>query len=606
MKKNYLFLIATLMLNTLIFAQTVTLTPTAVNSTNVNSGPINLASVPNSTISLNVKVDIPSNVAVSDYGTLKIYYSNSNVLNANVALGGDTGTLFFGGGRTASRSIVINLLWSDFSTSGGFIFAEYKNPAGTAYRSSNIAVIKNSSMTSGTTLNPPADAPNPTKIPNTLCCNQTVRLGDKPQLITGSKFLNPYANEPYGINSRWETKGNPNTNRKADFINQTLSIDYLTTLENFTVTRSLGYVYGNEYPNKSNTVTITVVPSPILTNNIMTNDTPNSDGMYELSSVKTLNLYGFASMINLNMLQDPNHTNQRGDDIVNVDSYKWEYKDNRLYSNPWITIANENNGDINFSAPSQIPNSEDINYLVRRIAIYKNVSRVSNEMKILVRALRFNNTICCDQILKIQSETSFENPSIITGSNSNIDYSIEDGVPFTVNSITYQWQSQSIERDYPSSPWTDIPNATSKDYLPNQPLIAVSDRRSPRKYIFQTTYKYRRIAKLNYSFRTNKLITKTVSSYSNEATLDGTASVPFIGLYPNPASSIINIEATVDITNSKVTISNVAGNTVNSNNFSIINSKLISIDVSNFITGTYFLTIENQNLGIVQRTFLKQ
>lgn len=66
MKKKYLFLIATLMLNALMFAQTVTLTPTAVNNTNVNSGPINLASLPNSTISLNIKVDIPSNVAVND------------------------------------------------------------------------------------------------------------------------------------------------------------------------------------------------------------------------------------------------------------------------------------------------------------------------------------------------------------------------------------------------------------------------------------------------------------------------------------------------------------------------------------------------------------
>ena len=96
--------------------------------------------------------------------------------------------MFFGGGRIATRSIVINLFWSDFLTSGGFIFAEYKNPAGTAYRSSNLAVIKNSTMNSGTTLNPPADAPNPTKIPNSLCCNQTVRLGERPQPITVHNF----------------------------------------------------------------------------------------------------------------------------------------------------------------------------------------------------------------------------------------------------------------------------------------------------------------------------------------------------------------------------------------------------------------------------------
>ncbi|WP_230406350.1 hypothetical protein [Flavobacterium fluviale] len=253
------------MLNALVFAQTVTLTPTIVNNTNVNTGPINLASVPTSTISLNVKVEIPSNVAVTDYGTLKIYYSNLSVTNANVASGGDRGTLFFGGGKIATRSIVINLFWSDFLTSGGFIFAEYKTPAGTSYRSSNLAIIKNATMTGGTTLNPPADAPNPSNISNTLCCNQTVRLEDKPEPFKGSVFLNPYKNEPYGINAKWEYKGNI---IELDNINQTLSVDYITEPGNFTVQRSLGYVYGNTFPNKSNSITITVVPSPITSNEI--------------------------------------------------------------------------------------------------------------------------------------------------------------------------------------------------------------------------------------------------------------------------------------------------------------------------------------------------
>lgn len=205
------------MLSTLVFSQKVTLTPTAVNNTNVNAGPINLASVPNSTISLNIKVEIPSNVAVNDQGTITVYYSNLNIANANVATGGNGGNLYFGGGKTATRSMVINLYWTDFLTSGGFIFAEYKTTAGTAYRSSNLAVIKNATMTTGTTLNPPADAPNPTKINNTLCCNQTVRLGDKPQLITGSQFLNPYEKEPYGINTKWETKGNSKPKHKGRF-----------------------------------------------------------------------------------------------------------------------------------------------------------------------------------------------------------------------------------------------------------------------------------------------------------------------------------------------------------------------------------------------------
>lgn len=607
MKKNYLFLIATLMLNTLMFAQTVTLTTTAVNSTNVNSGPINLASVPNSTISLNVKVDIPSNVAVSDYGTLKIYYSNSNVLNANVALGGDTGTLFFGGGRTASRSIVINLLWSDFSTSGGFIFAEYKNPAGTAYRSSNIAVIKNSSMNSGTTLNPPADAPDPTKIPNSLCCNQTVRLGERPQPITGSKFLNPYENEPYGIKASWETHGNPLPPNflKVDNINHNITLDYTTALGSFTVKRMLGYRYRNDYPNTSNLITITVVPSPITANSILSDGIINSEGFIELSSLNKLTITGGNSRVNLNVLQNPSYVAQPRDPSSPVDRYKWEYTltGSGTYED-WITIPNENYANLVFSDPSQLSNFEDSYYRIRRIAIYQNISQVSNEIKVAIRGLRYNNTICCDQILKIQPPTNFESPQIINGSTINVTTPIEEGLFFRVNYVTYQWQSLSTENEYPNSTWANITGATSKDYLPSQTLTVIRDRRG--SYGFSQSYKYRRIAYINYSILKDRTVTNTALSYSNESSLNGSNSEAFIQFYPNPTTSILNIESTVDITNSKITISNVTGNIINSNNYSIINSKSLSIDVSNFITGTYFITIENQNLGLVQRTFIKQ
>ncbi|MET3026818.1 T9SS type A sorting domain-containing protein [Flavobacterium sp. UW10123] len=606
MKKNYLFLIATLMLNTLMFAQTVILTPTAVNNTNVNSGPINLSSIPTSTISLNVKVDIPSNVAVSDYGTLKIYYSNSSVLNANVTSGGDSGTLFFGGGRTATRSIVINLFWSDFSTSGGFIFAEYKNPAGTAYRSSNLAVIKNSSVNSGTTLNPPADAPNPTKIANTLCCNQTVRLGDKPQPITGSKFLNPYENEPYGIKASWETNGIPRPPNflNVDNINHNITLDHTTALGSFTVKRMLGYRYLNDYPNTSNLITITVVPSPISSNYIglFNGSSPNADGYYEFSSVGTINLSGNSPQVNLNILNNPNHIPQRGDDLANVESYRWEYKDIKYNSNPWITIPNENSASADFFAPEP-QRSEDIYYLIRRIAIYKNISRVSEELKILVRGIRFNNTICCDQSLKIIDKNNFEKPLTINGSTPLIDNSSIEGTNFSIRSTSFQWQVRNLNRT--SSEWVDILNATDKDYLPTQTLLVKESGNRGGGYIFDTNYQYRRIVKSNYNVYNNKWISGTLASYSNETSLNGIYNEPTISLFPNPTSSILNIQSPLNLTNSEIIISNITGNIVNHNNYSIINSNLISINVSNFATGTYFITIQTNYLKITQ-TFIKQ
>lgn len=589
MKKNYLFLIVTLMLNALMFAQTVTLTPTAVNNTNVNSGPINLASLPTSTISLNVKVEIPSNVAVSDYGTLKIYYSNLSITNANVANGGDSGNLYFGDARTATKSMVINLFWSDFLTSGGFIFAEYKSPAGTVYRSSNIAIIKNSTMNSGTTLNPPADAPNPTKIVNTLCCNQTVRLGEKPLPITGSQYLNPYEKEPYGINSRWTYYGNL---IGLDNINKTLSLDYTTQLGTFSIQRSLGYMYEGEFPNKSNVVTITVIPSPLDSNIISLLDTPTDINNYAeltMSNLKEIN--GSYSVINLNTLQNPSNVPKRSDTYVNIQTYEWEYATAEApYS--WITIPNENSRTL---SSSKIPNlrTDKDNFLsIRRIAIYQNLRISSNSLKIVIRTIRNNNTICCDQKLKIISPQEIEKPTLLIGSTAISSKNTE---------LFYQWQKRPINNRETVSNWSNIPGATSKDYLP-APLEYVTN---PRGTSIQE-YSYRRIAETNYYVGGE-------ISYSNEVIISPSyerSPSSSITVYPNPATSIINIEdkdSVFSLSYSTVTITNITGVTFN-NIFSTISPNLLSADISSLIPGTYFINIQTTNNGRrvnLQFTFIK-
>ncbi len=605
MKKNYLFLIATLMLTTLTFAQTVTLTPTAVNSTNVNSGPINLASMPNSTISLNVKVEIPSNVAVNDYGTLKIYYSNLSSTNANVAAGGDGGALFFGGGRTATRSVVINLYWSDFLTSGGFIYAEYKNPAGTAYRSSNLAVIKNSTMNSGTTLNPPADAPNPRNITNTLCCNQTVRLGEKPQPITGSKYLNPYEKEPYGIKASWETNGTPLPPNflNVDNINHSITLDYTNALGSFTVKRSLDYAYYNEYPNKSNAVTISVIKSPMHENKISIDGPFDSNGFAEIITTNPKIITGSTVTINLTVLQNPNQTEQRGDNITNIDRYEWEYT--KINSKDWKTLDNENSEALNNFIPIDLDINEDNYYLLRRIAVYQNIKKVSNELKILVRTIRHNNTICCDQTLKILSPTQIESPNPLNGSSIIFDPNIVTPHQYY---ISYQWQSQ-LNGNTPNT-WQNISGATYKDYTPTQPLEIISDsRRNTLK--LKDSYNYRRIAEVTYSGydQNNKWISGKSKSYSNEVSLTGSGSPSNIKIYPNPATSVINIENTsfaYKADSTQVSIINSIGETVNSNNFSLITPYLISIDISNLPLGIYFINIQSTPTRVTKLSFIKQ
>ena len=609
MRKNYIYLVLLLLLHISVFGQKVTLTPTTVNGASFSTGPINLASVPYSTISLGVKVEMPATAAPGDNGTIKIYYSKGAALGANVAISGDGGTLYFGGGNVAVKSFVINLNWNDFLTSGGFIFAEYRS--GTSYVSSNIPVIKNTTMTGGTTLNPPADAPNPSNIANTLCCNQTIRQGDKPAPITGSQYLNPYKGLPYGVNSKWSVANG--TTISLDDANKILDIDYVTELKNLTVTRELGYSYGGQFPNKSNTITITVVPSPIISNEISIINTPITDDYTEITNTNPKSIIGGRSdaSVNLNILQNPFHIPQRGDNITTIERYVWEYTKTNIALGGiryWKTIEGENSSSLDFFNPSDGVSDEDNYYLVRRIAIYQNIKRASNSLKILLRTVRNNNNICCDQILNIPSPGVVDSPNIIIGSTPFIDETTMNGTNL-IYTVSYQWQNQPItNREYGS--WSDISGATSKDYLPS-PLKFVTNPRG--SLTIQTTYNYRRLAVINYQITNNgQLVKGNTKSYSNEASVissNSTYTSPTLTVYPNPASSVINIEnkgTDYILANTQINIVNTLGVIVNSNNFSVINPNLISINISNLTIGTYFINIQtggsNRN---TQLTFIK-
>jgi len=84
--------------------------------------------------------------------------------------------------------------------------------------------------------------------------------------------------------------------------------------------------------------------------------------------------------------------------------------------------------------------------------------------------------------------------------------------------------------------------------------------------------------------------------------------IPLITAYPNPATSIINIENKGNLLNmatTSVTIVNVTGTIVNSNNYSIISPSIISIDVSSLPSGTYFINLDTGDRRSTKITFLK-
>jgi hypothetical protein len=596
MRKNYVYLVLLLLLNISMFGQKVTLTPTVVNGASFSAGSINLASVPYSTISLSVKVEMPATAAPGDNGTIRIYFSKGAALGSNVAIGGDGGALYFGGGKTATRSFVINLNWTDFLTAGGYIFAEYKS--GASYVSSNISVIKNATMTTGTTLNPPADAPNPTKIANTLCCNQTIRLGEKPKPITGSQYLNPYSGLPYGVNSQWLVTSGPTTS--LDDVNRIMHIDYITELKNIIVTRKLGYNSGGQFPNKSNDVTITVVPSPIIANEISVDTSIDENGFYEITNTNPKAIFGSKSYVNLNVLQNPSYISKRGDAVADIEKYEWEYTiTNKALGgfNYWTTLPNEITTSINSYNFPDISSTNDNYFLLRRIVTYQNIKYASTPLKIVIRTIRNNNTICCDQTVKVLSSTEIESPFLITGSNA---------VSSTNQSLFYQWQSQTKDISGKTTNWSNIVGATSKDYQP-LPLQFVSSGGRGEPTV--PSYNYRRIAKTN--------IYNGETSYSNEVSLTSSKSITRsdIIIYPNPATSILNIENTntriygSNLADSTISIVSITGVPVASNNFSIINPNLITVNISNLTTGSYFINIESYRSGrsnTEQFTFIKQ
>ncbi|KIC00080.1 hypothetical protein OA93_00230 [Flavobacterium sp. KMS] len=606
MRKKYFYFVLTLLFSTtILFGQKVTLTPLLVNGKGYTTGPINLESTPVSSVSLSVKVDSPG--ATGNDGTITVYYINPAALGGNVASGGNGGPLLFGGGKTATRNFVISLNWSNFNTSGGYVYAEYKNSAGVIYKSASLSVIKNATMGGGT-LTPPADAPNPANIANSLCCNQTVRLGERPAPIVGSQYANPYKDYNYGINSSWSASGNSSI-KLLSTENHTLNMDYITELKNFTVSRSLGYNNTVNLTNKSNTVTVTVVPSPIAENEISIDAGIDGNGFAEIINTNPKIIQGSQTYVNLNTLQDPFNIPKRTDTRADIERYEWEYGlTNNIYPivNNWTTLPNENSVSLNSLNIPNLNSSEDNFYLIRRIAIYKNLKIASNSLKITLRTVRNNNTICCDQTLQISTSNVIESPSLITGATA-----ISDKNQY----LYYQWQSQSTAtRLKPSGNWSNIKGATSKDYFPPPLQFVPNSGGRDGSETTIPTYNYRRIVESN--------IYNTEKSYSNEVNLTykypGRETSSSLTIYPNPATSTINIKNTnarsytygdPNLTNATVNIINIMGTIVNSNNFSIVDPSLITIDISTLITGTYFLNISgNSSDGIPytkQFTFIK-
>ncbi len=463
----------------------------------------------------------------------------------------------------------ITLSASSFFATGGVIYARYVNNNSSNYTSSNISVTGGTRVT---TSPPPATG-------NTICCNQTIRYGDKP-VITCSAITSL----PPGVTMHWAKGsgfgGAPQTNYATDLLNS-FDPDYMFQ------TTTFKRVLVSSTSTKSNDVTVTVVPTPISANTIMCNGSKLSEGVYESGELESLDFSGLGANFNLNVLADSSHAPVRSDSYESVSEYQWQYRSGYANSR-WEDITNITG----FVQPAGYPD----NFFIRRIAKHQNIRNISNILQVYIRKASRSNTICCSQLLSVNQV-----PAIVTGSSAV--YSTADGgktnTPTNIT-VKYQWQSR-----FRSSPWTNISGANSQNYAAPEitsPNISVS---------------YRRIARIDYyrpSEISSGLVTSFYETYSNVISLEtsgGTRTkISTINndtqfkIYPNPTSSILNVVSDGNFENINIKTINTLGQEIKLS-FVNLNDNSISVDISSLQRGVYYLSLEKDSKVIIMK-FIKE
>lgn len=463
----------------------------------------------------------------------------------------------------------ITLSAANFFATGGIIYARYVNNNSSSYTSSNISVAGGTRIT---TSPPPATG-------NTICCNQTIRYGDKP-VITGS-IINSL---PSGVTLHWAKGsgfgGAAQTNYATPDTWNNFDPDYMFQ------TTTYKRVLVSSTSTKSNDVTVTVVPTPISANTIMCSGSKLSEGIYESGELESLDFSGLGANFNLNVLADPFHAPVRADSYERVSVYQWQYRSGYANSR-WQDITN-------ITGFVQPVGSRD-NFFIRRIAIHQNIRNVSNILQVYIRKASASNTICCSQLLSTNQV-----PAIVTGSSAV--YSTADGgktnTPTNIT-VKYQWQSR-----FRSSPWTNVTGANSQNYAApaiTSPSISVS---------------YRRVARIDY-YRPSEISGNPVAdfyeTYSNLISLEtsgGTRTKMNIAneskftVYPNPVSSILNISNANGLEPSSLKAFNTLGQDIKLS-FTKLDDDLISVDVSRLQKGVYYLSFEKGS-ELITKKFIKE
>lgn len=566
-KKIILKLVLLLLINisNKIFSQLVSLTVNNVNGSGISSSqPISINANTTATVSLDTQVTLANAPSDNYPGTIKIYYQKNTSFPINVANGGDGGGLLFLGSTTAYRSFTITLNSGQFDATGGYIYAEYQTYSGIKYKSANKSVVV--SATTG------GDGGTGNSSGNCTSCEYYeivpyAAVPISPELpisIPGSKeftwvyydYNNPTTFEtPYDFIDR---QGNmaqayssavlkqkkktygivSNTGEAVTIISysKTFRIFMNRPFENISRLKFSNNIEAEQYlPYGS-------IPQTIVGNNayIVSSDrnTPNIP----------VNNYQWQTRI-------ANPTMPNWDNYVDYkESYGWKDIPNATQKD--YTPTNSVNQARQYRR-LVIDINNPANVITARKAVTSNVIGIypTNNSNI-------TNTICCSLTSGSESVQPF------LGSDPTLD----------MNNHFYLWQFS-----HDNINWYNIDKEFSKDYTPNQ-RASRSNKVYYRRMVVKNDFTYYYPSNSVYVERTNRASKLMVENNDKNVTFN---------IYPNPSSSILNIEINSKNFPYSIKIIDLIGSVLISEKK--INSKSLSLDISNLPKGMYNLIIEGND-----------
>lgn len=564
--KLFLLIICLLLVNSLR-AQTVTMSALTVNGQSVSpTGPINLGT--NSTdvqVGLSVQVQMPNSPSDSNPGTIIIYYKKNSSNPINLAIGGNGGNLLFFGGLFGYRNFMITLQSTQFDANGGIIYAEYETSSNIKYQSTNLSVIKSSN--SGTSGNPPS-TPSP--------YTEFIPYGADPIL---AKVPAPSSTSTF----EWVKSNNTYVNANdANNVYTYIENGYSTPLVNSTILYLKQKFNDGTYSIDLSTKFYVNVSMPYrqdLTNpfiyyrDIIVNNKIGRD-QYIPYGTTAQTILGESGSIRQG----------RTGPVIQATNYQWQKRIARpkpeyynyltyisLYG--WQDIPSAT--QLNYS-PGTVTEVTEYRRLIVQPGNYSPRQSATSNIHTIYPMSTFGsdglssknlNTICCNQT------------RIITG-NYVITLDPIVGSNFDQNSFIYLWQKEVLERGGVNYYWQNIPFSNTKDYTPFG---------EPR----DIGRKYRRIvvSKSDYKHYFSNEI--TISFPSSRINLLSDIDENYISIYPNPTSSIINIQSSQNLATSKIKIIDLTGRIMFTEEATSENENSLEIDISSLPVGLYNLVLEN-------------